>query len=59
MASTFKKGDLVKAIAVIPTGPVESVRMLEDGTIKYLVSYTDVNGVAQQRWFSENQIVTA
>lgn len=59
MAATFKKGTIVKAIAVIPTGPVESVRMLDDGTVMYLVTYTDVNGVEQQRWFDEHQITTA
>lgn len=59
MAATFKKGTIVKAIAVIPTGPVESVRMLDDGTVMYLVTYTDVNGVEHQRWFDEDQITSA
>ena len=59
MAATYKKGTMVKAIAVIPTGPVESVRMLDDGTVVYLVTYTDVNGVETQRWFDEDQITFA
>jgi hypothetical protein len=59
MATNFKKGDMVKAIAIIPTGPVESIRMLDDGTVVYLVTYTDVNGVEQQRWFDEEQITAA
>jgi len=59
MAATYRKGDMVKAVAVIPTGPVESIRMLDDGTVVYLVTYTDVNGVEQQRWFDEDQITAA
>jgi len=59
MAATYRKGDMVKAVAVIPTGPFESIRMLDDGTVVYLVTYTDVNGVEQQRWFDEDQITAA
>jgi hypothetical protein len=59
MASTYRKGDMVKAVAIIPTGPVESIRMLDDGTVVYLVTYTNVNGEEQQRWFDEDQITAA
>lgn len=59
MAATYRKGDMVKAVAVIPTGPVESIRMLEDGTVVYLITFTDVNGIEQQRWFDEDQITAA
>lgn len=50
---------MVKAVAIIPTGPVESIRMLDDGTVVYLVTYTNVNGEEQQRWFDEDQITAA
>jgi uncharacterized protein YodC (DUF2158 family) len=59
MATQFKKGDIVKVVAVIPQGPVESMRMDEDGNVQYLVSWPDANGVVQSRWFDEVQLVTA
>lgn len=59
MASVYKKGDVVKVIAVIPTGPVESIRMRDDGMVMYLITYTDVNGVEQHRWFDEDRITLA
>jgi uncharacterized protein YodC (DUF2158 family) len=55
--AAFKKGDEVKLIAVIPAGPVMAMRMDEDGIVSYLVEWTDVNGVDQQRWFTEDQLV--
>jgi hypothetical protein len=57
--ANFKKGDTVKVVAVIPQGPVESMRMDEDGNVQYLLSWTDVNGVAHTRWFDEAQLTTA
>jgi uncharacterized protein YodC (DUF2158 family) len=59
MATTFKKGDVVKAVAVIPQGPVLALRMDEDGIVSYLVEWTDVNGNAQERWFEESQLIGA
>jgi uncharacterized protein YodC (DUF2158 family) len=53
----FKKGEEVKLIAVIPEGPVLALRMDEDGVVQYLISWTDANGVEQQRWFDEDQLV--
>ena len=53
MATTFKKGDTVKVIMTVPQGPVEALRMDEDGNFFYLVSWTDTNGAAQARWFAE------
>jgi uncharacterized protein YodC (DUF2158 family) len=55
--AAFKKGDEVKLIAVIPAGPVMAMRMDEDGIVSYLVEWADVNGVDQQRWFTEDQLV--
>jgi hypothetical protein len=59
MATTFKKGDVVKAVAVIPQGPVAALRMDEDGNVTYLVEWTDVDGNIQQRWFEESQLTGA
>jgi len=59
MATTFKKGDVVKAIAVIPQGPVIALRMDDDGNVTYLVEWTDVDGNVQQRWFEESQLTGA
>jgi hypothetical protein len=59
MATTFKKNDVVKAVAVIPQGPVSALRMDEDGNVTYLVEWTDVDGNVQQRWFEESQLTGA
>jgi hypothetical protein len=59
MATAFKKGDVVKAVAVIPEGPVLALRMDDDGNITYLIEWTDVNGQTQQRWFEESQLTGA
>ena len=57
MATTFKKGDEVKVNAVIPQGPVQALRMDENGTFFYLISWTDIDGTEQQRWFAEEQLI--
>ncbi len=57
--ANFKKGEVVKAIAVIPTGPVESMRMDEDGNVQYLLSWTDADNKPQTRWFDEAQLAAA
>jgi len=57
--ATFKKGDVVKTVAVIPEGPVESMRMDEDGNVQYMISWTDAAGSVQTRWFDEAQLVAA
>jgi hypothetical protein len=59
MATTFKKGDMVKLVAVIPEGPVESLRMDEDGDVQYLISWHDADGELQSRWFDEAQLIAA
>jgi hypothetical protein len=59
MATAFKKGDEVKVIAVTPEGPVQALRMDEDGNFFYLVEWTDANGSVQQRWFEESQLAAA
>lgn len=57
--ANFKKGDTVKVVAVIPAGPVESMRMDEDGNVQYMISWTDANGVVHTRWFDEAQLTAA
>lgn len=57
--ATFKKGDTVKLIAVVPQGPIEAMRMDEDGNVQYLLSWTDLNGNVHSRWFDEAQLVSA
>jgi uncharacterized protein YodC (DUF2158 family) len=52
----FKKGDVVRVKAVVPEGPVTALRMNEDGVVSYLIQWTDVEGVVQERWFEEAQL---
>jgi hypothetical protein len=59
MATTFKKGDTVKLVVAVPQGPVEALRMDEDGNFYYLISWTDANGAVQSRWFEEAQLTAA
>jgi hypothetical protein len=59
MATTFKKGEVVKLSAVVPQGPVIALRMDEDGIVQYLVEWEDATGVAHQRWFDEDQLTGA
>ena len=57
MATKFKKGDVVKLNSVVPEGPVEALRMDEDGNFFYLISWTDAQGNTQQRWFAEDDLI--
>jgi hypothetical protein len=41
MATKFVKGQEIKVNAVIPQGPVEKLRMDEDGNFFYMISWTD------------------
>ena len=59
MATKFQKGDVVKLTAPAPQGPVVALRMTEDGVIQYLIEWSDADGVAQQRWFDEDQLTGA
>ena len=59
MATKFAKGQEVKVAAVAPQGPVQALRMDEDGNFFYLVGWTDANGAEQERWFSESELVEA
>jgi hypothetical protein len=55
----FKKGDTVKLVTVVPQGPVEALRMDEDGNFSYLISWTDANGAVHSRWFDEAELTAA
>ena len=59
MATKFTKGQEVKVVAVVPQGPVQALRMDEDGNFFYLIEWTDAAGVSQQRWFAEADLVAA
>jgi hypothetical protein len=59
MATKFAKNQEVKVIVVVPQGPVQALRMDEDGNISYLVQWMDANGATQHRWFAENQLTAA
>jgi hypothetical protein len=54
-----KKGDVVRVKAVVPEGPVIALRMTEDGVIYYLIEWIDTDGISQQRWFAEDQLMGA
>lgn len=55
--ATFKKGDVVKLVGVVPQGPVVGMRMDDDGNVSYLIEWTDADGNPQQRWFAESDLV--
>lgn len=57
MATAFKKGDVVEVKTVVPKGPVQALRMDEEGTVYYLIAWTDAAGVLQQRWFEEGVLI--
>jgi uncharacterized protein YodC (DUF2158 family) len=57
MATKFKKGEVIKVDAVIPQGPIEKIRMTEDGGIYYMISWTDKEGKTQTRWFDEAELI--
>lgn len=59
MATKFTKGQEVKVQAVVPQGPVQALRMTEDGVFFYLIQWTDADGKAQQRWFEESELTAA
>ena len=56
MATKFKKGDVVKLNTVVPEGPVQALRMDEDGNFFYMLEWTDVDGTTQ-RWFKEDDLI--
>jgi uncharacterized protein YodC (DUF2158 family) len=59
MPTKFVRGDLVKLNTVVPEGPIVKLNMSEEGEITYLVKWKDVDGVEQERWFTEDQLIEA
>lgn len=59
MATKFKKGDAVQLVVTVPAGDVQSLRMLDDGTVQCLISWTDGEGHTQERWFNEDDLTAA
>jgi hypothetical protein len=59
MATKFVKGQEVKVNTVVPQGPVQKLRMDEDGVFYYLISWTDADGQVQERWFKESDLIEA
>lgn len=59
MATKFSKGQDVKVRSVIPQGPVQKLRMDEDGNFFYLIQWVDAEGSTQERWFAESELVEA
>ena len=59
MATTFKKGDVVKLSYTVPQGPVQAISMDEEGNVKYLLTWTTAEGTEQSSWFAEEALVTA
>ena len=58
MATKFTKNQQVKLIGTVPEGPVQKLRMTEDGVVEYLVTWTDIDGNSHERWFSEEQLTS-
>lgn len=59
MATKFVKGQEVKVNTVVPAGPVQKLRMDEDGNLFYMLEWADVDGQAQERWFKESDLIEA
>ena len=59
MATKFVKGQEVKVRAVNPHGAVQKLRMDEDGEFYYFLVWADADGVEQERWFKESDLVEA
>lgn len=57
MAASFKVGQEVKVVSPVPQGLVSALNVNQEGDIQYLVSWTDVNKVSQERWFSEDDLI--
>ena len=59
MAASFKVGDVVELNKPNPKGPVVALSVSQEGDIQYLVDFVDAEGIEQQRWFKEDDLVKA
>lgn len=55
----LKKGQAVSIKNTLLTGTVKKVEIVDDDQLNYLVGYTDVEGVATERFFTEDQLNAA
>jgi len=58
MATKFIKDEIVQVASVLPKGPIEKLRMDEEGNFFYLISWSDIDGKTQQRWFAETELTS-
>ena len=56
MATQFAKNQEVRVKTVVPQGNVQALRMDEDGVVYCLLTWMDVDGVSQTRWFAESDL---
>jgi len=56
MATLFAKEQTVRVKTVVPQGSVEALRMDEDGTVFYRITWIDLEGNSQTRWFTESEL---
>jgi uncharacterized protein YodC (DUF2158 family) len=56
MATQFSKNQVVRVRTVVPQGAVEALRMDEDGVVYCRLTWTDVDGKSQTRWFAESDL---
>jgi hypothetical protein len=56
MATQFTKNQTVRVKTVVPQGAVEALRMDEDGVVYCRLTWVDVNGITQTRWFAESDL---
>lgn len=59
MATQFSKNQVVRVKTVVPQGAVEALRMDDDGVVYCRLTWTDVNGASQTRWFAESELEAA
>ena len=56
MATQFTKNQEVRVKTVVPQGNVQALRMDEDGVVYCLLTWTDIDGKSQTRWFAETDL---
>ena len=57
MAASFKIGQVVALNIPAPKGPVLKLNVSPEGEIQYLVKWVDKNGVNQETWFKEDDLI--
>ena len=55
----FSKGEHVRLITAVPEGPVARMRMDDDGNVQYLITWVDLRGEEQHKWFDEAELEPA